>query len=558
MRFAPVVLAALCALVLFTGLGRTGFIDWREARGAVVARELVAHEEVLTPLLGTRALLEKPIAGYALDVVAEWLRPGSERASRLLRALAAVVLLLLTASIGAQHFGARAGWIAAGVLATSFAFPLAARTDGTQLLATLFAWAGCAGFADALFGRRGGRDARLLVAHGGLAAALACAGPLAALWPLAGVVLYARLARRPSSRSVPGLRELGIVAGAVLMVGVALPWYGAMITLHGAQFLARAPFFPYATETRGPWFAGLVLPLTFLAVGFFPWSAALPGAMTHAALWWRRLRQSLPGAPRPAPTESGLDPTSRELREESASHFFLACLVAALLPIIFYPGPPLPAVLPALPAAALLCARFLDHLIEDAERVGRALTRAVLMLGLTGSSGAVLLALAAQRLREGAPALNLLAALVLVTSWAPFLANFIGRRRIAAALVALPVALGTPAVTLRLMPAMEDYFGARAVADAAAAAAPPLASLVLIEPPPPSLRYYARRNLVQAASLAEAFGTYPAEDGRTYLAFRPAREREVARAAQAPLEILLRTPALVLARVPGATAGRRP
>jgi hypothetical protein len=34
-----------------------------------------------------------------------------------------------------------------------------------------------------------------------------------------------------------------------------------------------------------------------------------------------------------------------------------------------------------------------------------------------------------------------------------------------------------------------------------------------------------------------------------YLAFRPAREHEVARALAMPLEIMLRTPTLVLARV---------
>ena len=189
MRFAPLFLAALCALVLFSGLGRVGFMDWREARGALVARELVTRREALTPLLNTQPWFEKPMASYALDVLAEWRHPGSPSTSRILRAIAAIALLLLTASIGAQHLGARAGWIAAGVLGSSIAFPLAARTDGTQVLATLFGWAGCAGFADALFGRRGGREARLLVAYGGLAAALLCGGLLPALWPFAGAAL---------------------------------------------------------------------------------------------------------------------------------------------------------------------------------------------------------------------------------------------------------------------------------------------------------------------------------------------------------------------------------
>jgi hypothetical protein len=113
----------------------------------------------------------------------------------------------------------------------------------------------------------------------------------------------------------------------------------------------------------------------------------------------------------------------------------------------------------------------------------------------------------------------------------------------------LPVALGTPAVTLRLMPAMESYLGTRGVAEATDSILPPLATLVLIDPPPPTLRLYTQRNLVVADSLATALGDWRAENGFTYLAFRPARERDVTRASPAPPEILLRTPTLVLARV---------
>ena len=37
------------------------------------------------------------------------------------------------------------------------------------------------------------------------------------------------------------------------------------------------------------------------------------------------------------------DPISRERREESAAHFFIACLLASLLPVVFYPQAPLSA-----------------------------------------------------------------------------------------------------------------------------------------------------------------------------------------------------------------------
>src|SRR5262249_23691295 len=147
-------------------------------------------------------------------------------------------------------------------------------------------------------------------------------------------------------------------------------------------------------------------------------------------------------------------------REEGVAHFLIACLVAALVPVALYPGPPIPAALPALPAAAILCGRFLDHLFADPARFARPLARAARMLVLIGTAGAVPPGpLAAHGVPGGlhggpggAPELRLLAALVLVTSWAPFLADFIGRPRLAAVLMALPVALGGPVVSLRVLP----------------------------------------------------------------------------------------------------------
>jgi len=544
MRLAPLVLAMLCVAVLFSGLDRIGLTDAREARDSQVARELVESREVLTPLFGQEPLFEKPVLAYAPEAVARMLPESRDLRSRQLRAMIAVLLLILIASVAAQHFGLRAAVFSAAVLATSLALPLASRTDSTQLIATLFGWLGCAGLSDALFGRRAGSEVRLVVTYAALAGALLCAGPLPALWPLGAVAFYSAVAR--DSR---GWKRVHPVPGLVFMAGLALPWYGAMTERYGALFLAHAPIFPYGVEPRGPWFAGALMALTFLIVGFFPWSTLLPGALLHAATWWRKVRSAAAPAPGIEPSLEGMDPVSRERREESAAHFFVAALLAALVPIAFYPTAPLPAALPALPAAALLCGRFLDHLFEDAARVSQPLARATGLLAVFGSVAAVLLTVASGRVRGAAPEIRLLASVMLVTTWAPFLANFIGRRRAAAILMTLPVALGTPIATMRLLPAMAGYLNTREVAVAMSAVAPPRAPLVLLEPPPPSLRLYAQRNFVVDTPLAAALHRGRAGDGLTYLAFRPSREHDAARAAPEPLEILLRTPSLVLARV---------
>jgi hypothetical protein len=286
----------------------------------------------------------------------------------------------------------------------------------------------------------------------------------------------------------------------------------------------------------------------FLVVGCFPWTALLPDAMTHAATWWRvrwpLLRLGAAG-PEVAPARA----VEREQHEEGAAHFLVACLLAALAPILVYPSAPLTAALPAVPAAAILCGRLLDHLFEQPERLGRALTRSTLMLAVAGSAAAVAFVAVATRVTEAAPGLRPLGAVVLLASWAPFLADLLRRRRAAALLVALPVALGMPVVALEVLPLMEDWLNTRTAAQALEATAPAEAPLLLPEPPPPSLRLYATRPLVVTAAGPGVLRAQRARDGATYLAFRPAREHEVAAAAAMPLEILVRTPTLVVARV---------
>jgi len=147
-----------------------------------------------------------------------------------------------------------------------------------------------------------------------------------------------------------------------------------------------------------------------------------------------------------------------------------------------------------------------------------------------------------------------------VACWAPFLACFLSRPRAAAALLALPVAIGTPLAALRLVPAIESYLNTRAVAEAMGVAAPERAPLVMVDPAPPSLRLYLHRNLVPGVgwaggkgpreeSWARTFEEFRASDHLTYVAFRPASEDQVVRTAGVPVEILIRTHALVLARL---------
>ena len=544
MRLAVPVLAVVAALVLFTGLGAVGFLDERETRNLAVVAPVPDEIERLTPLLGGEPLHERPLLGYALDLLGARFPGTDPTGPRAVRGLAALALVAVTGALGGRRFGARAGWLAAVVLLTSVGTPVAARTDGPQLLGSLFDWIACAAFMEAVFGTDTRHDGALIVAWGALGCALLVAGPLSAAWPLGGLAFYFALARRGGA-----WRRLEPAWGVLIVVGLALPWYGAMTELHRGRFITQVPWFPYAGPPHAGWLRAPLVAVSLLLAAAFPWCAWLPGSLAHADAWWR---SPAPRSPRTDAESAGpgmvLTAVEEQMRFESQAHLLIAWLVCATATLALYPQPPLSAALAALPAVALLTGRLLDHVLERPERVRGAVAGAAYTLMLVGVPLAVIAAMSAGRVPWAASPIRLVAVVTLIGVVAPFLALFTGRPRLSACLFALPVAIGTPLVSFALLPPLEDALDTRHVAAVMERVSPRDAAVLLIEPPPSSLRLYLWRNLVVADTLASELPRVRAADGFTYLMFRAARESEAEREAGVPLEILARTPGMVLAR----------
>ena len=534
-RLLPLALAALLALTLLPGLSAIGPIDAREARDAEIVRESTTGHEWVTPVYEHQPFFEQPLFAYAPELAAQRLfarlatRPADPAAaageSRAARSALAATLALLVAVIGARAFGARAGWLGGCALASTVGLPLATRADGGQLLATLAAWFAIGLLLQVLQGRARAPVATRWAAWAAIGVAALAGGPLPALWPVGGFALYFALARAHR-----GWREIRPGLGLLVAAGIALPWYGVMAAIYRGHFLARVPWFPYATAPRAGGLSGLLMALSYPMVIGWPWSPVLAASLRDTAQRLGRGGES-------------------DLRDGGHAASLLLCLmVAACVPVALYPRAPLTAALPALPAIALLCGRFLDRAL-DGDIDPRLLGGATRMAAVLGTALSLLAVVAASRLADAAPGLRLLAATLLLASWAPLLADLLGRRKAAAALFALPIALAMPIVSVRVLPALEPWLGTRAVAEAMNAVAPPRAPLVLLEPAPPSLRLLLARNVVVVRDLAGPLVSEAASDGNVYAAFPPALERDVARTSPAPLEILTRTPTLVLARV---------
>ena len=548
-RLLPLAMVALLALTLLPGLAAVDALDEREARDLVTAHESTTHREWLSPIYAYEPFFEKPLPGYAPEVLARRLLarvvPGAERAvtvvavSRLMRALLAAALAFAVTAIGTRGFGSRSGWLAGCVMASSLALPLAARADGAQVYATLLAWLGVGQWIALLTGRARVPSASLALGWLALGGAAITGGLLPALWPLAGFGLYFALARHHG-----GWRALDPWMGAIVIVGACLPWYGLMTAIHGQAFLTCMPWFPYSSGVRGSWFAGPPLALSFAVVSSFPWTPLLAGALADAALRLRRAdARRVPVLP---------------LDTEHVEHLLLALALAGALPVALYPGPPLTAALPGLPAVALLVGRFADRVL-DGRLAASALTHATRWLAVIGTAFALAGLALASRLPGAATPLRLFSVVMFLGAWAPLLADLRGAKRLAVALFALPAALGAPLLHVRVLPALEPWLNARAVAEAMQRISPPRAPLVVFDPPPPSLRESLRRNFVTRAAVTRGDADVTARDGFVYAAYRPASETR-ALAALAPLgaapQVLARTPVLVLVRVPSEAAMR--
>ena len=215
---AAALAVALAAPFVLIGLGSAPFDDPGEGMHAEIARELVLSRDPLALTLNGVRYVDKPPLLYALMAASFAVGGETERAARLVPALAALVAVGATAWLGAHLLGTAAGVLAGTALLTSVGFFAYARYVRPE---TLFVAALTLGFALTLVGLR---DSRRGLVVGGLAA-LGAAGlakdPLGAIGPLVVLGLALALAGRlhPWRRWLPA-------RGVAMWLLLAFGWWG--------------------------------------------------------------------------------------------------------------------------------------------------------------------------------------------------------------------------------------------------------------------------------------------------------------------------------------------
>lgn len=210
--------AALLFIVLFWRLGAPSFWDPDEAHYAETSREVINTGDWLAPYYNEQPFFDKPMLFHWLQAGAMTLVGPTEFGARLVPALAALALILVTAWLGATLVSFEVGFVAALLLAASPAVFALARY---AILDTLFT--ACLFGGAALVTAAALKD-RSRLQWGGyvlIALAVLTKGPLALV--LCGlsfglaIAVSAELRRR--------LLALRVWSGLALVVLIAAPWF---------------------------------------------------------------------------------------------------------------------------------------------------------------------------------------------------------------------------------------------------------------------------------------------------------------------------------------------
>lgn len=336
------LLVGFCIFLFFYGIGQFGLIGADEPRYAQVAREMLARHDWVTPTLGGKVWLEKPVLYYWQAMLCYSIFGVSDWAARLPSALDATLIVL---SVYLFLRRMRPGFHLDGALMTASAagivgFGHAAATD--MPLTAMFTMALLAWYSWWETSQK-----RFLVAfYGCLALATLAKGPVAPVLAGAIIILFALLAK--DSRIV--LKTLWI-PGMLLFFAVALPWFVA-VQAHNPEFFRvfilehnLARFGTNLYHHKQPfWF---YIPVAALAL--IPWIVFVGVAVADTVrVWWSE---------RVAMFDSG-----------DALNVFLVLWL--LVPVLFFslsqsklPG----YILPALPAGTLLVAEYVRRRVEEEE-----------------------------------------------------------------------------------------------------------------------------------------------------------------------------------------------
>ena len=341
-------LLLLSGLLFFLGLGDMGLTDRDEGRNAEAGREMFESGDRLTPTFNGELRVAKPVLLYWLMEQSYRLFGSNEFAARFPSALFGVGLILMHYLFLVHQRDRTVALFGGLMLLLNLEILGLGRMALTDSVLIFFTTASLYGFWLGLHGTGGARR-WVWMFYIGMALATLTKGPVGFAVPLVTAILYLTWTRRWRDYWQKGVP----LAGTLLFVLLAAPWYAAMFLVHGDAYATGAKahtigrFFSPMEGHQGTIF--FYLPVLLLA--FFPWSALLPVPLYRTLKEWYLIRRA---RTRPDPTGTSELDLFASLWLVGTFIFFTAS--ATRLP--HYIGP-------LFPAAALLTASYWSRCLSD-------------------------------------------------------------------------------------------------------------------------------------------------------------------------------------------------
>ncbi len=352
-------LLALSGLLFFLALGEMGLTDRDEGRNAEAGREMFESGDRLTPTFNGELRIAKPVFIYWLMEQSYRLFGVNEFAARFPSALFGVGLIFIHYLFLVHQRDQTVALFGGLMLLLNLEILGLGRMALTDSVLIFFTTASLYGFWLGLHGE-GGVRRWIWAFYIGMALATLTKGPVGFAVPIIAAALYLIWTRRWREYWQKGVP----LAGLLLFILLAAPWYAAMFLVHGDAYATGAKantigrFLSPMEGHQGTIF--FYLPV--LLLGFFPWSALLPVPLYHAFKNWRSSGgiSRYPSAPLP---HSDLPQPSTPGRE---LELFAALWVVGVFVFFTASSTRLPHYIgPLFPAAALLTASYWSRCLQD-------------------------------------------------------------------------------------------------------------------------------------------------------------------------------------------------
>lgn len=261
-----IVIITAFFMILF-GLNGVPLLDPDEPVYAETAREMLQTGDFLSPRIYGNFWFDKPPMYYWLVAISQFIFGYNEFAARLPAALMACATSIMLYISTTKIFNERAGFWAAMILTSCVEFFYLGKAAVTDTTLLFFMTSALMSFI----------NKRYWLMYVCMALATVTKGPIGIVFPGAIIFLYLLFMGQ--------LREIfrmHVIRGLLLYFLIASPWYYAMYTVHGMEFIDTFLGFHNITRFTTPEHSNRVTFWYYIPViilGLFPWIGMLPMAI---------------------------------------------------------------------------------------------------------------------------------------------------------------------------------------------------------------------------------------------------------------------------------------